>query len=373
MDKQAVEKYIGEAKRIEVPYLQEKFALTYSETSKLLSELEKKGAIRFLGGFVYETALQAPEPQTAEPPKSNPFIEAHKRAMRRTELRQRLRTIEIVNDDDDDDDDDDDNRESTPEEVEAAKRKREYLEQQRRELIESMRRDAENKAADNGDEKDAKETARNAMAARFREAVKKMPGYSAGDDTFSLKMNVAYPDGTPFRVKIVEHDEKFYISDCGNTYKYLTKASKWAALADFFGRDGKGSTRIIDNALCQEVVYILSLTCDARALFNLVNEMIESDDSDVAPTENMRRSAEAILVREDAELIVKALSMMDDDPVQAISLQRTLHIGYARAGRIMDFLTAFGFLEYDGSTARKSEKVTESLISYLKQRLAERP
>ena len=49
-----------------------------------------------------------------------------------------------------------------------------------------------------------------------------MPDYNADDDTFSIKMEIKYPDGTPFRVKVIEHDGCFYASDCGDTLKYLS-------------------------------------------------------------------------------------------------------------------------------------------------------
>ena len=48
MDMQAVENYISENKRIEMPDLQEQFALTYSDTVKVLSELEKREKIKYL-------------------------------------------------------------------------------------------------------------------------------------------------------------------------------------------------------------------------------------------------------------------------------------------------------------------------------------
>ena len=68
MDMQAVENYISENKRIEMPELQERFALTYSDTVKVLSELEKREKIKYCDGLIYEWNMQEGKAQTCSEP-----------------------------------------------------------------------------------------------------------------------------------------------------------------------------------------------------------------------------------------------------------------------------------------------------------------
>ena len=65
---QAVENYISENKRIEMPELQERFVLTYSDTVKVLSELEKRGKIKYCDGLIYELNMQEGKAQTCLEP-----------------------------------------------------------------------------------------------------------------------------------------------------------------------------------------------------------------------------------------------------------------------------------------------------------------
>ena len=56
------------SKRIEMPDLQEQFALTYSDTVKVLSELEKRGKIKYCDGLIYEWKTQEGEAQICSEP-----------------------------------------------------------------------------------------------------------------------------------------------------------------------------------------------------------------------------------------------------------------------------------------------------------------
>lgn len=59
MNKQEIEKYLEEHEKFEMPDFQEQFSLTYAEVDKIFGELQKKCAIKFCGGFSYETVRES--------------------------------------------------------------------------------------------------------------------------------------------------------------------------------------------------------------------------------------------------------------------------------------------------------------------------
>lgn len=464
MDIQAVENYICEKKRIEMPDIQEQFALTYSNTVKVLSELEKKGKIKYCDGLIYEWKTQEGEAQTISEiyiPKneqeakfikalleciksgcantsiiqrkcsvgyataaraidwmeengfispmngSNPrsvlisqddFIKrfgnpdddepAEEEDMdnfmerRRRELMERLSHMDDDEEEDDDDDNDilscdvedfDDKLQHMLDSVDrndnkdndnidkAAQERREYLEKRRQELIERMQREM---AEDEGDDKEDHDKTVEAL----RTEIQQMPDYNADNDTFSIKMEIKYPDGTPFRVKVIEHDGCFYASDCGDTLKYLSLFNDRDALAKYFTDTLKTENLcFIEDAVCTTIDDIHDLSGEAAFLFKVVNGLITQEHFDMYYLgEDCIKLANDILQENDAAMLVSAISVLDEKHVRVSALQKKLHIGHARASKLINSLTKLGVFS---STGVKSDKISNGFIAYIKRML----
>ena len=445
MDMQAVENYISENKRIEMPDLQEQFALTYSDTVKVLSELEKRGKIKYCDGLIYEWKTQEGEAQICSEPYapkneqeatfikalweclksgcattstiqrkcsvgyamaakaidwmeenrfispmngSNPrsvlisqddFIKrfgnpddegsAEEEDMdsfmerRRRELMERLSHMDDDDEEDDDDDEDDDGDEGDDNDDidKAAQERREYLEKRRQELIERMQREmSEDEEKDKEDHDKTVET--------LRTEIQQMPDYNADDDTFSIKMEIKYPDGTPFRVKVIEHDGCFYASDCGDTLKYLSSFNDRDTLAKYFTDTLKTENLcFIEDAVCTTIDDIHDLSGEAAFLFKVVNGLITQEHFDMYYLgEDCIKLANDILQEDDAAMLVSAISVLDEKHVRVSALQKKLHIGHARASKLINTLAKLGVLS---STGVKSDKISNGFISYLKRML----
>lgn len=442
---QAVENYISENKRIEMPDLQEQFALTYSDTVKVLSELEKRGKIKYCDGLIYECKTQEGEAQICSEPYapkneqeatfikalweclksgcattstiqrkcsvgyamaakaidwmeengfispmngSNPrsvlisqddFIKrfgnpddegsAEEEDMdsfmerRRRELMERLSHMDDDDEEDDDDDEDDDGDEGDDNDDidKAAQERREYLEKRRQELIERMQREmSEDEEKDKEDHDKTVET--------LRTEIQQMPDYNADDDTFSIKMEIKYPDGTPFRVKVIEHDGCFYASDCGDTLKYLSTFNDRDALAKYFTDTLKTENLcFIEDAVCTTIDDIHDLSGEAAFLFKVVNGLITQEHFDMYYLgEDCMKLANDILQEDDAAMLVSAISVLDEKRVRVTVLQKQLNIGRPRANRIINTLAKLGVFS---STGVKSDKISNGFIAYLKRML----
>ena len=446
MDMQAVENYISENKRIEMPDIQEQFALTYSNTVKVLSELEKKGKIKYCDGLIYEWKTQEGEAQTISEiyiPKneqeakfikalleciksgcantsiiqrkcsvgyatavraidwmeengfissmngSNPrsvlisqddFIKrfgnsddeesAEEEDMdsfmerRRRELMERLSHMDDDEEEDDDDDDDGDEEDDNDDIDKAAQERREYLEKRRQELIERMQREM---AEDEGDDKEDHAKCAEALKSEIRQ----MPNYNSDDDTFSIAMNVSYPNGVPFRIKVLEHDGYWYLSDLGDALKYLSLFNDRDMLAEYF-RDALKTENMcfIEDAVCTTIDDIHDLSGEASFLFKVVNGLITQKYFDVYYLgDKFLMLAKSILKENDAEMLVNALSVLNEKPVRVSALQKKLHIGHARATRLINTLTKLNILSSDGV---KTDKISNGFIAYVRRMLDKR-
>lgn len=353
MDTLVIETYICEKKRIEMPDLQEQFSLSYTDTVKALSELEKRGKIKYCDGLTYELSEQSRDDQESvdltEPDEDDErarYIE-----MRRRELIHRLRSM----DENDDDEDEDDNEEEEDGDIEkAAKERREYLEMRRQELIRHI-----------------KEQEHGKTVADLRKEIEAMPKYNAEEDTFSLKMNVSYPNEKPFKIKVIERDGCWYMSDCGNTIEYLSAVNDEEKLIDYLKQALESENIcLIDNAVCTTIDDIHDLSGEGSFLFKVVDGLITQEYFDLYYLgEDLVELANEILAKNDAEMLVKALCMMDDKPIRVSALQKSLHIGYARSCRIIETLTELGIVVSDGSLTVKKDNISSGFISYLKRML----
>lgn len=356
MDTRAIENFICEKNRIEMPDFQEQFALSYSDTVKILSELEKKGSIKYCGGFTYEWNMQSSSAQ-----KPVDFIESSEDDERERYMEMRRRAVlrKMQSMVDEDEEDEEDEEEDDIEDV--AKEHIEYIKKRRQEIIERIRREQED------EEREKKEDCDKTVAV-LRKEIEKMPNYHADNDTFSLKMNAAYPNGVPFQMKIIEHGGGWYVSDCGNTIEYLSGANDKEKLIEYFKQTLKSENIcLIDNAVCTTIDDIQDLSGEGSYLFKVVNGLINQEHFDMYYLgEDLVRLANELLAKEDAEMLVKALEVIDD-PVRVSVLQKGLHIGYARSCRIIDTLTELGILVSDGSLTVKTDKLSSGFISYLKR------
>ena len=447
MDMQAVENYISENKRIEMPELQERFALTYSDTVKVLSELEKRGKIKYCDGLIYEWNMQEGKAQTCSEPYapkneqeatfikalweclksgsaststiqrkcsvgyamaaraidwmeengfispingSNPrgvligredFIKkfgnpddkgsAEEEDMesfmerRRRELIERLSHMD--DDDSDSDDEDDDDDEDGDEDIDkAAQERREYLERRRKELIERMQQEMEDDEEDDDKEGDYAK-----CAEALKSKIRQMPDYNADDDTFSIAMNVSYPNGAPFRIKVLEHGGCWYLSDLGDALKYLSLFNDRDMLAEYFCDALKTENMcFIEDAVCTTIDDIHDLSGEASFLFKVVNGLITQKYFDVYYLgDKILMLAESILKENDAEMLVNALSVLNEKQVRVSALQKKLHIGHARATGLINTLTKLNILSSDGI---KTDKISNGFIAYVRRMLDNR-
>ncbi len=447
MDMQAVENYISENKRIEMPDLQEQFALTYSDTVKVLSELEKREKIKYCDGLIYEWNMQEGKAQTCSEPYapkneqeatfikalweclksgsaststiqrkcsvgyamaaraidwmeengfispingSNPrgvligredFIKkfgnpddkgsAEEEDMesfmerRRRELIERLSHMD--DDDSDSDDEDDDDDEDGDEDIDkAAQERREYLERRRKELIERMQQEMEDDEEDDDKEGDYAK-----CAEALKSKIRQMPDYNADDDTFSIAMNVSYPNGAPFRIKVLEHGGCWYLSDLGDALKYLSLFNDRDMLAEYFCDALKTENMcFIEDAVCTTIDDIHDLSGEASFLFKVVNGLITQKYFDVYYLgDKILMLAESILKENDAEMLVNALSVLNEKQVRVSALQKKLHIGHARATGLINTLTKLNILSSDGI---KTDKISNGFIAYVRRMLDNR-
>ena len=247
MDIQDIINYIKEVGEIEMPDLQEQFALSYSETTKALSELEKKGMIKYRDGFTYDVNVQSTQEsvQSSQP-----------------------KDIQDDDEDDEEDDDDEDDDDEDDDDEYDADEMRERIEQRRKELMERLRRDREER-------KKAEKAEHDKTEAALREEIEKMSGFNPTDETFSLEMHAAYPDETPFRIKAIDWDGRRYISDCGNTVEYLSKFNDRETLINYFKDTLRTeNTRMIENAVCTTLDDIYDLSGEGAFLFKVVNDLV---------------------------------------------------------------------------------------------------
>lgn len=473
MDIQAIENYIYEKKQIEMPDLQEQFSLTYSDTVKVLSELEKGGKIKYCEGFAYEwkahkegtpiasevytpkdeqeafyikalwECIKSDSASTAniqrklsagyamaaraidwmeehefisetdgngsrevllnrqeyvakfgKPTDYDEFLseEEERRQFLEQRRRELMERLSHMNDDDEEEDEDDeeekednniyscdaedfddklqrmldsvgsnDSKGDDDDIDKAAQERREYLEKRRQELIERMKREMEE------DEEDDKKK-RDKTLADLRTEIQQMSGYNAADDTFSIKMEIKYPDGTPFRVKVIEHDGCFYASDLGNTLKYLSSFNDRDTLAKYFTDTLKTDNLcFIEDAVCTTIDDIHDLDGEAAFLFKVVNGLVTQKYFDKYYLgEEYIKLANDILQEEDAAMLVNAISFLDEKRVRVTVLQKQLNIGRPRANQTINTLARLGVLTSDGV---KSDKISNGFIAYLKRML----
>ncbi len=440
MNIQEIENFIKKFIRIEMPDIQERFGLKYSETVKALSQLEKKGIVKYCDGFTYELNTQGAESQataTIYTPKNeqeaafikalwecvksgsastshiqrkcstgfamaaraidwmevNGFISPSKGSMPRDLLisredfikkfgnpddndsaekediesfmeRRRCELIEHLSYMDDEDEEDDDDEDGDNDIDRAAQERREYLEKRRQELIERMQREMEE--SEENDDEDHDKT-----IAALQSEIRQMPNYNADDETFSIKMNVSYPDGTPFRIKVKEHDGCWYLSDSGDTLKYLSSFNDKDLLAEYF-RDTLKTDNMcfIEDAICTTIDDIHDLSGEAAFLFKVVNGLITQEHFDVYYLgEECIKLANDILQEDDAAMLVNAISVLDEKRVRVTVLQKQLNVGRIRANRIINTLAKLGVFS---STGVKTNKISAGFISYLKRMLDNR-
>lgn len=444
MDIQAVENYICEKKRIEMPELQERFALTYSDTVKVLSELEKRGKIKYCDGLIYEWKTQEGEAQICSEPyvpkneqeatfikalweclksgcattstiqrkcsvgyamaakaidwmEENGFIspingsgprgvlisredyikkfgnpddkgsteEEDMESFMERRRRELMERLSHMNDDDSDSDDEDD--EEGDEDIDkAAQERREYLERRRKELIERMQQEMEDDEEDDDKEGDYAK-----CAEALKSEVRQMHDYNADDDTFSIAMNVSYPNGAPFRIKVLEHDGCWYLSDLGDALKYLSLFNDRDMLAEYFCDALKTENMcFIEDAVCTTIDDIHDLSGEASFLFKVVNGLITQKYFDVYYLgDKILMLAESILKENDAEMLVNALSVLNEKQVRVSALQKKLHIGHARATGLINTLTKLNILSSDGI---KTDKISNGFIAYVRRMLDNR-
>ena len=337
MDIQAIENYIKENGRVEMSDVQERFSLTYSEVNKTFENLEKKGVIKYCGGLSYEFVQE----KYGGSDNVDDCKEDNKN----------------VGDDNEDED------------FNTTQARREYIEKRRRELIERMQRMEQEDAA-NDEQKEGRIS--DDIRADLNDEVEKMPGYNGIDSTFSIKMNVSYPNGKPFRIKVVEDDDGFYVSDCGNTLEYLSEFNDRDALAEFFRKSlWSENVRFLGNAVCTTIDNIHDLTGECSFLMKVVNGLITMEHFDMYYLgEDLLNLASNILEMDNVELIVQALEILGEKAVRISSLKRELHIGYATAGRLLDKLIELDII--DGTSHIKKMEISQGFVEYLKRMLAEK-
>lgn len=210
--------------------------------------------------------------------------------------------------------------------------------------------------------------------AELQNECKKMPDYNEEDGTFLIKMDITYPNGMPFRIKIVEDEGRLYMSDCGKTIDYLAQFSNREALINYFKATLKSENIcMIENAICTTIDDIYDLTQEGALLFNVVSDLITKKNPDrYCFSEELVSLANIIMENNDAAMIVNVLSVIDDKPMRITMLQKTLHIGHARATRIVDKLAELGILESGEILTIRLGEISKAFISYLRWMLITR-
>lgn len=284
---------------------------------------------------------------------------------RRRELIERLSHMD--DDEEEDADDDDKDADEGDDDIDkAAQERREYLEKRRQELIERMQQEMEDDEEDDDKEQDYAK-----CAEALKSEIRQMPNYNADDDTFSIAMNVSYPNGAPFRIKVLEHDGCWYLSDLGDALKYLSLFNDRDMLAEYFCDALKTENMcFIEDAVCTTIDDIHDLSGEASFLFKVVNGLITQKYFDVYYLgDKILMLAESILKENDAEMLVNALSVLNEKQVRVSALQKKLHIGHARATRLINTLTKLNILSSDGI---KTDKISNGFIAYVRRMLDNR-
>ena len=369
--------------------IQRKLSAGYAQAARAIDWMEENGFISPMNGSNPRGVLISQDEFIKKfgNPDDNGSAEEEDRdryiARRRREFAERLSHMD---DDDEEDDEDDDILSCDTEDFDdrlqhmlnsvggndskgddddidkAAQERREYLEKRRQELIERMRREM-SEDEDKDDKKDHDKTVE-----ALRTEIQRMPDYNAADDTFSIKMEIKYPDGTPFRVTIIEHDGCFYVSDCGDTLKYLSSFNDGDALAKYFRNTLKTDNLcFIEDAVCTTIDDIHDLSGETSFLFKVVNGLITQAHFDMYYLgEECIKLANDILQEDDAAMLVGAISVLDEKHVRVSALQKKLHIGHARASKLINTLAKLGVFT---STGVKSDKISNGFIAYLKRML----
>lgn len=210
--------------------------------------------------------------------------------------------------------------------------------------------------------------------AEIQSEYKKMPDYNEKDGTFLIDRNVTYPNGMPFRIKVVEHEGRFYMSDCGKTIDYLSRLSNKKALIRYFKNTLKSENIcVIKNTICTAIDDIYDLTQEGALLFNVVSDLITKGNPDrYCFNEEHIKLANTILGNADAATIVKILAALDNEPMCFIALRKALHIGHARATRIIDTLTELKIIESSETLSLRLGKISNSFVAYLRWMLYNR-
>lgn len=470
MNKRAITKYIKERGKIDMPDLQERFGLDYSDAIKILSDLENGGEIKYCDGYTYEYIPETDRKSKSYVPKDK--VEAmYVRALWECIKANRASPVTIIrscaygynvsiqaiewmeeegyvsaaksdvpwrdvlisredfikkfgniedkqplaqdddtdfdedseddadddfdediddeNDEEDDDDgednDDDDNlnyhmflKEPDPKNFpmritfnpETKKNRRDYddfknsdfykeaINKEYIKLQERKERILRELAA-----RDAKSD-ENDVTSEIRDVIKRMPKYNAEDDTFSIKMNVSYPNGTPFRIKVVNNCGTLYLSDCGDTIEFLSGLNEPEELKSYLKKSCVNTpVCLVDNEVRTKIKNAHDLSDDSEFLFRVVNVLVTQEYFDMYYlSKELMHLSNKIFVRKDAKLLVKAL-LVTDKQVEADFLKKHLNIRLSTANGIIDALKELRIINSDGT---KTEKITAAFIAYLK-------
>ena len=437
MDKRAITKYIKERGKIDMPDLQERFGLDYSDAIKILSELENGGEIKYCDGYTYEyipetdrKSKHVPKDkikamyikalwecikakraspitvirscacgynvsvQAIEWMEKEGYVSAEKSdvpwrdvLISREDFMKKFGNIEdkqpLAQDDDTDfdedaDDDDDWDDEEDDEVIEKTEQRivpqyrlvdykdndddyMEVLNKKRKELEERKARILREIAARDAE---SNERDRDTFTSEIRDVIKRMPNYNAEDDTFSMKMTVSYPNGTPFRMKVIDDGETLYLSDCGNTIEFLSGLNEPEELKSYLKKSCVNTpVCLVGNEVRTKIKNAHDLSDDSEFLFRIVNVLVTQGYFDVYYlSKELMHLSNKIFVRKDAKLLVKALDVTDKQ-VKADILQKRLNIRLSTANGIINALRELCMISSDGT---KTEKITAAFIAYLK-------
>ncbi len=421
MEMQNIINYIKEqGGRVEMPLLQERFQLKYSETVRILSDLLQNRIVKYCDGFTYELNEQDLKSQESyasfSPSKEqqpmfikalwecikigsaapsliqrkcsvgyvmaqkaldwmeeNGFISSGYGSARKVQIsreefiarfgqpsdfeedfdvershRENPSSLRCMDEDEEDEEDDEDEDEDIE--------RREYLERRRQELLARLQQMTEN---------DEEEEDSNKIDEIIQSKVEKMPDYNIADGTFSVAMSMSYPNGTPFRIKAVKHEGRWYLSDLGNTLEYLSLFNDKDALGEYFSNTlNNENMKFIESAVCTTLDDVQDLCGEVSFLFKVVNGLTAQKYFNAYYLEEeLLTLANAITEEEDSALLGKTLLLLDETPVRVSMLQKKLHIGHTKAVAIIDTLTRLGVL----SSARvKTERISKGFIAHVR-------
>ncbi len=424
MDKKSIIKYIKAHEKIEMPDLQERFGLEYTDAIKILSDLEKRGTIKYCDGYTYEYIQKTSEKPGHYVPKDK--IEAMNiKALWECIKADKASTITVIrscsygynesaqaidwmekegyvsaaksdgtlrdvlisredfikkfgnmedkrlfskyddadfNEEFDEDSDDDlysfDEKADDYDYMEELDKKRKELEARKERILKEIA-DREEK-----DKESNEHGVEGVITNEIRDKIKQLPNYNAEDDTFSTKMTVSYPNGVPFRIKLINSGGALYLSDCGNTIEFLSALNDPEELKSYL-RKSCANTRVclVGNDICTEIKNVRDLTDESDFLFRIVNILVTQEYFDMYYlSKELMHLSNKIFVRKDAKLLVKAL-VVSDKKVKADVLQKCMNIRLSTANGIIDTLMELYIISPDGT---KNEKITAAFIAYLK-------